>query len=214
MKYIYKVTCLKNNKIYIGKTESSIYQRWKEHCKAAFLESHGDYNFAFHRAIRKYGIENFQVEEIDRCEDSEELKEKEKYWINFFDSYKNGYNSTLGGDGQCKYDYDEIVNYYLNNNFSLIKTCQHFMIYDQVVYSALKSKNINYKNLKPTSQKQQHNKKILMVEENKIFNSMKEIDDFFGKQVHGNIRRCLNGVTKKAYGYTWKEVEEDDNMVN
>ena len=118
MKYIYKVTCLKNNKIYIGKTESSIYQRWKEHCKAAFLESHGDYNFAFHRAIRKYGIENFQVEEIDRCEDSEELKEKEKYWINFFDSYKNGYNSTFGGDGQCKYDYDEIVNYYLNNNFS------------------------------------------------------------------------------------------------
>ena len=37
---------------------------------------------------------------------------------------------------------------------------------------------------------------------------MKEINDFFGKDVHGNIRRCLNGTTKKAYGYHWKEIKE------
>lgn len=36
---------------------------------------------------------------------------------------------------------------------------------------------------------------------------MSEIDKFFNKKVHGNIRRALNGITKKAYGYTWKEVE-------
>ena len=49
----------------------------------------------------------------------------------------------------------------------------------------------------------------MLVEKNLIFNSMKEIDEYFGKQVHGNIRRCLNGMTQKAYGYTWKELEDN-----
>ena len=39
------------------------------------------------------------------------------------------------------------------------------------------------------------------------FNKMKDIDNYFDKIVHPNIRRCLNGTTKKAYGYTWKEIE-------
>lgn len=207
MKYIYKITCLPTKKVYIGKTESSVESRWKEHCRAANLPSHGDYNFPFHRAIRKYGPLSFTVETIDEAESSSELKEKEKYWIKYYNSYNDGYNATLGGDGQCKYDYDEIVNFYLQNGNSLIKTCSHFKIYDQVVYQALKSKNIDYKSLKNQTLKQTHHKKILCVELNKVFNSMSEIDKYFNKQVHGNIRRALNGITKKAYGYTWKEVD-------
>lgn len=34
-----------------------------------------------------------------------------------------------------------------------------------------------------------------------------DIDDYFGKVAHSNIRRCLKGVTKKAYGFTWKEID-------
>lgn len=71
-----------------------------------------------------------------------------------------------------------------------------------MVYNALKSKNIDYKKLKSSNKKNNYNKKILLVEKNIVFNNMKEIDEYFGKQVHGNIRRCLNGVTKKAYGFT------------
>ena len=213
MGYIYKITCKDTKKIYIGKTESTVQGRWKEHCRAAFLESHGDYNFPFHRAIRKYGINNFTIETIDISSDPEELKEKEKYWINFYNSYYDGYNATLGGDGNCKYDYEEIVNYYLNHGNSITLTCQHFNIYDQVVYTALKSKNINYKNL-PKQQcfnKRRKRTKILCIELNIIFNSMSEINKYFNKSVHPNIRRCLNGTTKKAYGYTWKEVIDDDS---
>ena len=108
----------------------------------------------------------------------------------------------MGGDGQLKYNYDDIVNFYLSHNFSILETCKHFNIYDQVVYSALKSKNIDYKNLINKSVKRKYNKKILLVEKNIIFNSMKEIDNYFGKKAHPNVRRCLNGITKKAYGYT------------
>ena len=39
---------------------------------------------------------------------------------------------------------------------------------------------------------------------------MKDIDNYFNKIVHPNIRRCLNGITKKAYGYTWRELEEGE----
>ena len=43
---------------------------------------------------------------------------------------------------------------------------------------------------------------------------MKEIDEFFGKSAHPNVRRALNGVTKKAYGYTWKEIDIKDDIYN
>ena len=76
-----------------------------------------------------------------------------------------------------------------------------------MVYSALKSKDIDYKNLKSTAKRQKYGKKIYCVELDKTFNNMAEIDSFFRKSVHGNIRRALNGITKKAYGYTWKEVD-------
>lgn len=208
MGYIYKVTCKITKKNYIGKTETSITQRQRDHYRAAFLPSHGDYDFPFHRAIRKYGINNFIIKKIDESNDAEELKAKEIFQINFYDSYNNGYNATKGGDGHCKYNYDDIVNFYLSNDFSLIKTCLYFKINDQIVYSALKSKNIDYKNLFSSQKKRQFKNKILLVEKNIIFNSMKEIDDYFHKQVHGNIRRCLNGLTEKAYGYHWKEVKD------
>lgn len=210
MGYIYKITCNITNKIYIGKSQTTVEDRWNGHCKAAFLPSHSDYNFPFHRAIRKYGKENFTIETIDEENDSNKLKEKEKYWISYYNSYKEGYNATLGGDGQCKYDYDKIVNYYLSHNFSLLDTCKEFNIYDQVVYTALKSKNIDYKNLIPTKEKHKYNNKILLVEKNLVFEKITDIDRYFNKEVHGNIRRCLNGITEKAYGFHWRELEEEE----
>ena len=69
---------------------------------------------------------------------------------------------------------------------------------------------MNYKNL-PKQHGKKCKQKILCVELNRIFNSMNEIDKYFNKIVHPNIRRCLNGTTKKAYGYTWKEVANDSS---
>jgi group I intron endonuclease len=98
MGYIYKISCLQSDNIYIGKTESSVEERWKEHYKASANPNHKDYDLPIHRAIRKYGKENFIIEKIDNGV-GEELKQKEKYWIKYYNSYFNGYNATLGGDG-------------------------------------------------------------------------------------------------------------------
>ena len=57
---------------------------------------HETNNAVIYRAMRKYGAGIFHIEQIEECENSK-LDEREKYWIEYYDSYKNGYNSTPGG---------------------------------------------------------------------------------------------------------------------
>lgn len=92
MGYIYKITNLINQKMYIGQTIRSIEVRWKEHLRSKD-------NAPIHKAIQKYGQENFIIEEIEECEDSL-LNEREQYYIKFFNSYNGhiGYNATEGGN--------------------------------------------------------------------------------------------------------------------
>lgn len=56
--------------------------------------------------MRKYGIENFHIELIEETDSPEE---REAYWINKLDTYKNGYNATLGGDGKKYIDYELVL---------------------------------------------------------------------------------------------------------
>lgn len=111
---IYKVTNLINNKIYVGYTTKTIEWRWAEHCRVAFNKNSQDYNELFKKAIRKYGKENFKIEEIERCSSIEELKQREIFWIDKLNSYAFkegnwGYNSTLGGDGVHGYGVIPVV---------------------------------------------------------------------------------------------------------
>ena len=50
------------------------------------------------RAIVKYGWENFEISIVDNYSSLEERKEKEIYYISFYNTYNTGYNATLGGD--------------------------------------------------------------------------------------------------------------------
>lgn len=109
MGYIYKVTNKINNKLYIGKTIKTIEQRWHEHCWQA-QNSAGSY-FLLHKAILKYGQENFLLEPIWEGP-NEELDAKEKQYILQYDSYfthNKGYNMTYGGEGTVRYNDDEIT---------------------------------------------------------------------------------------------------------
>jgi len=50
-----------------------------------------------YNAMRKYGNDNFIWNELEYCKENE-LAERETFWIKYFDSYHNGYNSTTGGE--------------------------------------------------------------------------------------------------------------------
>lgn len=105
MGFIYKITNTITGKEYVGKTTRNITERWREH-RSKSHPSDGSY---LHNAIAKYGDENFVIEEIEDCPD-ELVNEKETEWISIFDTYyPNGYNLTLGGEGNPKIDHEKIV---------------------------------------------------------------------------------------------------------
>ena len=89
--WIYKITNLINNKIYIGQTIRPIQDRFHRHINDA-LNNILDTHFA--RAIRKYGKNNFIIEQIDQAQTQDELNKKEQYWIQYYNSVQNGYNET------------------------------------------------------------------------------------------------------------------------
>lgn len=91
-----------NDKVYIGKTYNTIEQRFKEHKNDA---KRGIKN-KFYNAIRKYGGDKFYVELIGQFDEGV-LEEKEIEYVAKYDSYHNGYNSTLGGGGKRILELDE-----------------------------------------------------------------------------------------------------------
>ena len=93
---IYKIENLINHKIYIGQSVN-IDKRWREHKKNFLDEEDSSYNTHLYKSMRKYGIENFDFSIVELCL-QEELNEKERFWVSYYDSFFNGYNLTFGGD--------------------------------------------------------------------------------------------------------------------
>jgi hypothetical protein len=96
--FIYKVRNRVNGKIYISKCRRNHWrQRWAVHVAHAVA---GGKTY-FHKAIRKYGVEAFEIIELARAKSPEALIALEKAYIEQFQSYipKVGYNSMLGGEG-------------------------------------------------------------------------------------------------------------------
>ena len=98
MGYIYKITNTVNNKIYIGKTEETIERRFYEH---KLNVKTGHKRSRLYSAMKHYGVDKFIVEELDHSDSSEELCEKERYWIKTLNSQdpEVGYNIASGGEG-------------------------------------------------------------------------------------------------------------------
>ena len=94
MGIIYKVTNQENGKIYIGQTIQTLNERKNKHYYKARQE---EYTTHFINALRKYPEEVFIWEIIDEAETQEALDEKEKYWIAYYNSVEEGYNTKDGG---------------------------------------------------------------------------------------------------------------------
>lgn len=112
MGYIYKITNTLNDKVYIGQTIKTVQKRFTQHKNNSNKEYFSQ--IVLYKAFNKYGIENFICEEIEEVPNNK-LDEREKYWIEYYDSYFNGYNSTLGGRATQLYnwDTDDIIEKYM-----------------------------------------------------------------------------------------------------
>lgn len=91
---IYKITNVENGMCYIGKS-TNVKKRLQDHFKSVVgIKSISDQKV--HHEILKYGISNWMIEQVCECE-KEELNEKEKFYISFFNSTEYGYNLRAGG---------------------------------------------------------------------------------------------------------------------
>lgn len=85
---IYKITNLINGKIYVGKTTKTAEERFKRH-----YYNHKSGNTYLYRSMRKYGFDSFVIETIEQ---TNQIDEREKFWITELAPH---YNMTKGGDG-------------------------------------------------------------------------------------------------------------------
>lgn len=212
MSYIYKITNILNDKIYIGKTNSTIEQRWKQHCsdrKRTCCEKRPLYD-----AMNKYGIENFTIEEVEQCS-PEEASEREKYWIEYYGSFKNGYNATSGGDGKSYLDYDLIIKTY-NEIQNQTKVAELLNVDVNSIRNILRNYNIPIKS-SPELAKETFSKSVIMFSKNdeelQVFASLSDAARFIIKEgkstdsikgVVTHIGNVAKGKRQTAYGYKWK----------
>lgn len=90
---IYKITNQENEMCYIGQAVD-IATRWKNHAKCG-LGIDTPAGNKLYKAMQEFGIWNFTWELLEECP-SNQLNEKEQYYINLYDSYSYGYNSNKG----------------------------------------------------------------------------------------------------------------------
>ena len=170
---VYKITNLINNKSYIGVTKRNPNVRFKEH----FCNK----NELLYKAKEKYGKNNFSLEIIESNISEDIIDEKERYYIQLYNSLvPNGYNLSQGG--------------FVNKTIS------------EQGKQRLRECNLGINNPKCNKYILMIDK-----ETNKILNkfgSTREAARFLGDEnKYRGIAYCLSGKFKTSQGYLWKYEE-------
>lgn len=164
-----------------------------------------------HVAMNKYGSEYFVLEKIEDC-DNENLNDREVYWISYYDSYNNGYNSTLGGEGFSKINYNKVKELW-DNGLSVSEIISELSIERHSVAKALKSFGITELELKTRALgkgvRQYSLAGMFIKEYGSLSSAAREVG---GINNISNIKNVCTGKTKSAYGYLWQYVDDDTSI--
>ena len=96
-----------NKIVYVGQTVNLEYRN-KQHIEYdPYNKNNKEYNYPLSRGIRKYGKEEYELLILEDNLLKEELDDKEKHWIKYYDTYFNGYNQSLGGSNPVKPIFNE-----------------------------------------------------------------------------------------------------------
>ena len=168
--YIYKITCKVNNKVYIGQTTETLEKRFRRHMGYQ-KDSH---DTKFYRAVRKYGVDNFYIELLDKATSRLELNLLEEHYIKAYNSIEEGYNTALGkigGDTLSK-----------NPNLPQIK--------EKLKLSKQGSKNPQATKIKVI---------YIKLGLKRVFDSMSECQEVLNIPRHDIISKRCRGIINKPY---------------
>lgn len=228
--YIYKLTS-PNGKIYVGQTLNPIkrksdykHNNFKQQIK--LLHSCECYNWSPH--------ETFEIIEQCLCgKNKETLNEREIFWINFYDSFHNGLNCNEGGNGNIGHKHTNITKEKMrkaklgvkhsperNAKKSEYRKGRKHTEESKKLMSENKKKNMN-SDVKDRIRQglignkngignKAHSVKILCVNNNKIYNSIKEASIEL-KLTQLNISKTCKGIIENTKGYKFKYYEKTSN---
>ena len=186
------------------------YQRIQKRNRQTFIQSYQEI------WCREFSI--IEIEQTENCE------EREKYWINFFNSYgENGYNATLGGDGRSYLQFtdEEVIQKYLELK-SVKDVANYFNCSVDSIRVRLRRLNIEIKADIFSDKRNWKTQKVKQFNLNgdflREFDSMNKAAEWIrengysrGQLNHivSNISKNIRGIEnrKKAYGFIWKNSE-------
>ena len=218
---IYKITNLINNKVYIGQT-INYERRIDEHIRHYSNSNYHDFDSLLYKAIRKYGIDNFSFEMIEECA-TNELDDKEIKWIKEYNAYcnwpqSNGYNMTIGGQGNRKITPEQVLNAW-NEGLSKQEIVERFALSPNTIRLYLHTcdisedeifkRSIKYKS-KPILQYSL--KGVYLQEYSSINEAVRSIHDRKAT-ISGICEACSSSYKHTtAYGYIWKYKDDPTDI--
>lgn len=212
--YIYFIINKTTGERYVGQT-TNFARRKNEHLSR--LKQNNHINSKLQNSWNKYGEENFVIEKIQYDNISkEELNEEEKRYIEKYDSYENGYNLTLGGDGgdtRSKLNFNQFCFAYFGNQKydGMTNRTGQFLGVDSACIASIKRED-SYDNFRQQAlqlsqfEKEQYItsfEKELEVKENPPWIKQKTLDEqttyeilcvvsSYGRGIESAILKCFN----------------------
>ncbi len=222
---IYKIENKINHHIYIGKAKN-IENRWSAHLSEAKYNRKGC--AALNHAINKYGKDNFILSIIENIPEEQYpliASDRERFWINHYNSFKNPnhYNLTEGGQGtsgwhpseEWKAKQSQLKKEYYQTKEGQERKKEHSIFLKQYwkthaapqikhdkKWKVNHSKRMSGSN-NPNYGKHSNGKKCLCIELNQIFQSTREASQKMGI-AHTGIAAACRGIQKTSGGYHWK----------
>ena len=163
--------------------------------------------FILHKAFRKYGINNFNIEQIEEIDNSL-LNDREIYWINFYNSMiPNGYNMTFGGEGSTKINYKLV--YELWDSGKSISQIASILNHSVTQLKTILSSYKNFNN-------EENNRRTINATKKRVGQYDKNTNELI--KIHDSIKdaaiavnvdrscisRCCSGKKKSSRGFVWR----------
>lgn len=206
---VYKLTNKVNGKCYIGQTSKMLKERMRKHYDSDKM--------LVDKAISLYGKNNFDVEVIDHAFSIEELYEKERYWIKYYNSLiPNGYNQCLGGKTSEGFKHRDsskkLMSEWKRKNYIGDKNPfwgKHHSTEQIAKWEKERKNNPVYKeNAKKATlaSLEKTRRKVRNITTNEVFSSIKEAAGKYNlKDTH--ISRVCRGKRKSTGGFLWEYVD-------
>lgn len=194
---IYLWTNLVNGKKYVGQT-TCFHRRMKTYRYTypnAYME----------HAVKKHGIDNFDITILERDVPLDKLDEREQYWLDYYQSYDmdKGYNickiaSTTEGVTHTE-EWCQKHSEWLKEKWATDEDYRKFW------HDKMSGENNYFYGKDFSGDKNGRAKSIICVEKNKIYTTIKEAakENSTSRQ---NISHVLNGRQETAGGYHWEYV--------